>query len=442
MPVNKLKSFLFFLLIIFCFETVIHAQQKDVRIIPVGDGWAANSVNVTIFRKNSLVSVADTQYVAYYNAEGYVVVGKRKLGTSSWQLKQTSFKGNVRDAHNVICIIADGDGYLHLSWDHHNNPLRYAKSVAPGALEFTDLMPMTGIAESRISYPEFYKLPNGNLIFFYRDGASGNGNLVINGYDTKTKQWRMLQQNLISGEGKRNPYWQAYVDAQGTIHISWVWRESPDVASNHDLCYARSKDGGKTWEQSTGDAYALPISEASAEYANYIPQQHELINQTSMFADEKGNPFIATYWRDSGSAVPQYHLVFKSGVSWQTQTIDFRKTPFSLSGAGSKSIPISRPQIVAWNNGGKLAAALIFRDEEQGSKVSAAINKDLSKNNWQVFDLTKTSVGSWEPTYDTELWKDKRQLHLFVQNVTQVDGEGLSDMKPQLGQVLEWDPIK
>ena len=32
--------------------------------------------------------------------------------------------------------------------------------------------------------------------------------------------------NLVSGEGKRNAYWQAVTDKKGTIHISWVWRES------------------------------------------------------------------------------------------------------------------------------------------------------------------------------------------------------------------------
>ena len=36
------------------------------------------------------------------------------------------------------------------------------------------------------------------------------------------------------------------------------------------------------------------------------PQNCELINQTSMSADAEGNPYIATYWRDPDSNVPQY----------------------------------------------------------------------------------------------------------------------------------------
>lgn len=29
--------------------------------------------------------------------------------------------------------------------------------------------------------------------------------------------------------------------------------------------------------------------------------------------------------------------------------------------------------------------------------------------------LTEEPVGMWEPTYDPEVWRGKRELHLFVQ---------------------------
>jgi hypothetical protein len=76
----------------------------------------------------------------------------------------------------------------------------------------------------------------------------------------KARKWTRLQNNLIDGENTRNAYPQITVDARGTIHISWVWRESPDVATNHDLCYAKSTDGGRTWEKSSGEKYQLPIT--------------------------------------------------------------------------------------------------------------------------------------------------------------------------------------
>jgi hypothetical protein len=435
-----LRSILIIFFISFGFTST--AQKVKIKSVEVDSGWANNSINTAIFRKNSLVTFHNCQYISFYNKNGNVVLGKRRLDEDKWELKQTQFKGNVLDAHNVISIMVDGEGYLHMAWNHHNNALHYVKSKQGGSLEMGDEMSMTGNLENKVSYPEFYRMPNGNLIFFYRDGGSGNGGLVMNQYNCKNKKWKRLHSNLIDGEGMRNAYWQVYVDTKGTIHLSWVWRESADVASNHDLAYACSKDGGVTWQKSTGEKYQLPINDNNAEYAVRIPQRSELINQTSMFADAEGRPYIATYWRKAGSVVPQYHLVYKTNNGWRQELIDFRKTAFSLSGTGTKRIPVSRPQIIAWKAGKNLSAALIFRDEERGSKVSAALNKNIGNEKWIIVDLMQTSVGSWEPTYDTELWKGKNLLHLFVQLVEQVDGEGKAKIPAQMIKVLEWDPSK
>jgi hypothetical protein len=85
----------------------------------------------------------------------------------------------VRDAHNAIGIAVDGRGVLHVAWDHHNSPLRYARGIAPGSLELGETIPMTGRRETRVTCPEFYNLADGGLLFIYRDGASGSGNLLM-----------------------------------------------------------------------------------------------------------------------------------------------------------------------------------------------------------------------------------------------------------------------
>lgn len=413
----------------------VHAQSGTIA----ANGWANNSVNTVIFRKNALVSFKDNQYAAFYDADQYVVLAKRKQGSASWQTQRSAYQGDATDAHKCICIMVDGDGYLHITWGLHNQPLNYCRSTSPGSLQLGDKLQMTSAKETRVTYPEFYKTPGGDLLFFYRDGQSGNGSLVLNRYNLQSKTWTRVQDNLIDGEGKRNAYWQMAMDTKGTLHLSWVWRESPDVASNHDLCYASSKDGGLTWEKSTGEKYNLPITAANAEYASNIPQKSELINQTSMFADDEGHPYIATYWRNADSAVPQYHMVYNKDGQWHTVDLGFRKTPFSLSGAGTKSIPISRPQLVAWSEHHHLAAALVFRDTERGSKISIAVNRNLKTNQWSISDLAD-DVGSWEPTYDTELWKNKKILDLFVQKTTQTDGEGRANVAPEPVQVIEWTP--
>ena len=412
----------------------------EVRIVPLAKGWAKNSINAVIFRRNSVVTHKKTQYVAYYDAGGFVILAKRKLGSMNWETCKTRYTGNIKDAHNSISIMVDGDGYLHMSWDQRNDSLKYCRSKAPGSLELTATMPMTGKKEDKLSYPEFYQLANGNLLFLYRDGASGRGNLMMNHYDFKSRQWTQIQDAFIDGEGQRNAYWQMCTDTKGAIHISWVWRETGDVATNHDLGYAKSIDGGKTWQKSNGDIYNLPITASNAEYAALIPQNSELTNQTSMCADSNGRPYIASFWSPQGTEIPQYHLVFFDGKKWQTQQISNRKTPFSLSGRGEKRTPISRCQIFADSNGPTEKAYVIFRDAERGNCVSVAICDDLLKKKWRIQDLNDFAVGMWEPSYDTELWKRSKLLHVFLQNVGQGDGGKLENIPPQEVSILEWKP--
>ncbi len=397
---------------------------KDVRLVKAGDAYSRTSVNTAVFRGSSVISHGDSQYISYYDKDGYVVLGKRDISDKEWQLHRTQYKGKISDAHNVISIGVDGDGFLHVSFDHHGNRLRYARSVAPGSLILGEMSPMLGgDDENDVTYPEFYSMPGGDLIFAYRSGRSGQGNLVLNRYSVKKKEWSRLHDVLIDGEGKRNAYWQMYVDPAGIMHLSWVWRETWLVETNHDLCYARSRDGGKTWERSDGSKYSLPITMDSAEVAWEIPQNSELINQTSMTADSSGRPYIATYWRDSDSNVPQYRLVWHDGKVWNMNSVGSRTQPFSLSGGGTKMIPIARPRIACDGR----QAYYIFRDSERGSRVSVAYTPEIGKTEWDIADLTDFSVDAWEPSFDTNLWNRQRKLHIYVQTSHQGDGERIAE---------------
>lgn len=200
---HLIKSFFLCLLV-----TLVSLQTRAQQLVPVGKGYSQTSVNTTVFRNSSLVSQGDKQYITYYDPEGYVVIGRRQLDSDRWTLRRTSYKGNVRDAHNVISMGVDGAGYLHLSFDHHGHPLRYCRSVAPDSLELGPLESMTGTNEQDVTYPEFYRLADGGLLFAYRSGASGRGNMVLNRYDIQTRRWSRVQDILIDGENQRNAYWQ------------------------------------------------------------------------------------------------------------------------------------------------------------------------------------------------------------------------------------------
>ncbi len=416
-------------------------NSGETRLVAVAEGYAATSVNAVIFRRNSIFTHAQTQFIAFYDPRGRVTLGKRDLGSSDWELHTTQYKGNVRDAHNTISIAVDGNGYLHVAWDHHNDPLNYARSLEPGSLELGEReQPGERSAEHRVTYPEFYLMPNGELLFMYRHGRSGDGSQVVHHYDLESDSWELLHEQLIDGQGKVNPYWQTTIDDSGTLHLSWNWRRHGGVETNHDLAYARSKDGGRTWERSDGKPYQLPITPQTAEYALRIPENSAMMNQTSMAADSRGRPYIIGYWKPEGSDVPQYHCVYHDGESWQVSRVGRLTQAFDLVGRGTMAPPISRPQIAVDTSGEKDRAFVLFRAEERSRKVSVAVTEDLEEGEWHFYDLAEMSVDAWEPSFDTALWQKERKIHIFVQRVGQRDHEQPVEMEPQMVYVLEWKP--
>jgi len=238
------------ILLLLCGIILVPTLVCSQCLVEVGKGYSCTSVNTAVFRNNSLVTHGDEQYISYYDNDGYLILGKRKLDSKQWTLHRTQYQGNVKDAHNVISMMVDGEGYIHVSFDHHGHKLNYCRSIAPGSLKLGDKIPMTGVDEGNVTYPEFYSLSGGDLLFVYRSGSSGRGNLVMNRYSLKEHKWTRIQDILIDGENKRNAYWQMYVDEKGTIHLSWVWRESWHVETNHDICYARPRivvEGGEVF---------------------------------------------------------------------------------------------------------------------------------------------------------------------------------------------------
>ena len=418
-------------------ESIQEEKYKiTVKLMPLSEAYAKNSINTSVFRTNSICSDGKFQFVSYFDADGYVTFARRWISSSEWEIIRTDFKCNCTDAHNGISIALDGNGYIHLAYDQHGNRLTYRKSLKPYSIEFGELQYMVNSDEEQfVTYPEFYRKSNGNLIFVYRNGQSGNGDCVMNEYDLSTQKWTRTQSKLLDGEGQRNAYWQICMDKKDNIYVSWVWRENRYVESNHDMCYAVSMNSGMDWFNSADGVYNTPINIGKAEIAWNIPQNSDLINQTSMTTDIAGNPYIATYWRSKDSNIPQYRILYNDGISWRQSQVSDRETPFSLSGAGTKRIPVARPRLVIDDNG---KGMFLFRDVERNEVVSMYFCKDIKSQKWEVMDLTDFSVEAWEPTIDIDRWKRDNILDVYVQKSYQGDGEvAVESAKAEMAYVLE-----
>ncbi|TWT97639.1 hypothetical protein Pla108_17910 [Botrimarina colliarenosi] len=421
----------------------IPSAAVDVSIVPIGGAFAANSMNHVAFRQNSLKTIGDQQFAAYYDDNGLVTVARRTHGSAQWDEFSTIYTDNnsgLTDDHNVIAFGVDGDGYMHLSWGMHNDDLRYIKSTQPvtGAAPIAfgaEIDMVAPLDEGLVTYPQFYDLPGGDLLFMYRTGGSGNGDTQVNRYDNATASWSALHRPLfdgsIAGDGlpsvNNYPNTLAF-DSQGAIHFSWTVRDTPDFQTNKNLYYAKSTDNGATWQRSDGSFYPLPFGEIHSEIAVAIPEQSSLINQASMTTDANDLPVMATWWApgaQQGNHTRQYMLVYNDGTDWQTSQITNR-APEPKQGASTVR-DLARPIVVVDDEDRVIVA---MRYDERGDVITIAHSED--RVNWDFVDLSTEGLGTYEPNYDVDLWKRENKLHLLYQPV------GLGQANSTLS-VLEWD---
>jgi hypothetical protein len=299
-----------------------------------------------------LLTHGDQQYAAYYNADHQLIVARRSLDQRTWQKVQLPTKVGW-DSHNYVTMAVDLNGDLHLAGNMHGVPLIYFRTQTPADITTFQRLPMTGQDEQRCTYPRFLKDPDGRLLFMYRSGSSGNGQRFLNEYDARTKEWqRFLDAPMFDGEGQRNAYPRGPTQGpDGLFHVVWVWRDTPDCATNHYLSYARSRDL-KHWENAAGQAVELPFRLAQqAVWVDPIPSGGGIINGCERLAfDAAHRPVIAYHKRDEHGHMQIYVAGFRDG-RWQSQAVTDWDKPIPFGGGGAMPfIGIRLSELAFWND--------------------------------------------------------------------------------------------
>ena len=241
------------------------------------------------------------------------------------------------DSHNYVTLAVDANGQIHLAGNMHDDPLVYFRTTTPGDITTMDRALMTGRNERHCTYPVFLTDAEGNLMFLYRDGESGNGSSIVNRYDAQSQSWsRLLEEPLFDGEGERNAYPLGPVKgSDGLFHLVWVWRDTPDCATNHHLSYARSRDL-KHWETAAGEPLELPLRlDEEAAWVDPIPSGGGIINGCEkLFIDSMNRPVINYHKSDGNGNMQIYVARFEDG-RWRIRPVTNWNTPVSFSGFGS-----------------------------------------------------------------------------------------------------------
>lgn len=324
------------------------AGQVQISRIPVAEGLASHPVN----GGNCLISDGQYQYIAFYDGEHRMTIGKRKLGEVQWALVRLPEQVGW-DTHNRVILFQDRKGYLHVTGNMHCRPLRYYRTKVPADIHtFEAIHKWTGDYEDRVTYPSLLKLRDGSIYMMYRHGGSGNGMRILVHYDEQTRQWTKTVPALTNGRD-RNPTCNAYPfgavsrgaigeipksgileDDAGVWHIAWCWRETPDVVTNFDVCYAKSPDRGISWKTWDGRDLELPITPENAGVVEHIEQKTGLMNGGTLVVDDKGLPYIS-YTRFDEDGYNQLFVATPLDGRWKIVQLTDWKNRFYFEGRGT-----------------------------------------------------------------------------------------------------------
>ena len=316
--------------------------ETIVQSIKIDSVWAGHPVGFCLYTHGN------RQYIAYYNAERRTVVGQRNLNENEFQLhvlpatsRETAGGTSTVvgwDSHNFVTLGIDKKGFIHLSGNVHVHPLTYFRSTKPNDISTLEqIFKMVGTEEQRTTYPHFMLTKEGELLYHYRDGGSGNGNEIYNSYNCETKTWkRLLDTPLTDGQGLMNAYQtQPTIMKDGWYHMYWVWRDTPDCSTNHDLSYMKSPDL-KNWFDAFGEPIQLPATLSQKSLiVDPIPVEGGIINLAAKLLLDENNSPVFIYHKFDKNGNTQFYSAQIQDKKWIYKQITNWDYRWFFSGNGS-----------------------------------------------------------------------------------------------------------
>jgi hypothetical protein len=284
------------------------------------------------------------------------------------------------------------------------------------------------------------------LLFLYRDGVWNKGRARLKEYSESSKTWVDRDPAILCGAQHlpwtSNAYWNhPAVGPDGSIHLSFVWRTNSLGAekriNNINICYAFSRDKGRSWYSSRNRKFQLPITQVNAETVFPVSPGSNLINQCGMALDSHNRPHIVFY-SDDPDGVPQYQHLWFDGREWQHHYISQRTQPFVLAGGGTLQIPISRPEIVVDDED---RVYVIYRGDLTENRMVAQrlLPPNYVSDPKDVRVLWEEDLGFAEPVIDRLRWRRDGVLTMLIQKNYQPPNDQKATPKYEPIYLVDWD---
>lgn len=422
------------------FHALEHAEMGVIPSTVVSElpGWLRSSYIYNCMSHDNVVYAAGYLWAVWWADSQNPILGRKTLGARTWDTFDLStISGNPigavgYDSHFFLSLGVSSDGKIHVTGNMHNTALRYAVcssvtgwNVAGNWAAGT----MVGSQETDVTYPTFIDTDSG-LLFFYRDGVSSNGNGYINKYNATTGTWSRACQLFGNGQvaGSVNPTSNAYptrfvVDKRGTIHVAFTWRNTGAADANWAVCYAKSSDGGATWTDRSGSAYALPIQPQTSDVlmSSAVTGSGLLNQQLNGLSVDAGGALHCTFlMRDSSNNTQIYYITNRSG-SWTSTPITNWAYNYNIT-VNPISNVVARPDIACMPDG---RVIIIYRHNalERGAIWGLDITDLTNVFRFKVCDL---DTQAYEPAYSGQCLRKLGRLVMLV-NVCQANGPTSTD---------------
>ena len=239
---------------------------------------------------------------------------------------------NDDDPHNTPSIAIDGDGFLHVAYNMHHDPMRMRKSPTAYSVAgvWTD---EGGSMLGDFTYPAMSTAPNGDVYMTVRNGSSNNSGTTTTGwgaanlfhYDTSEATWN--DRGDFAQEVDYTAYLPApYVALDGNVHLEWHWDKKGPSQGNRQLgSYAVYDPIDQSFSKADGTEYTIPITTTTSDF--YQPSETAWggkgISDTSITVNALGQPILAYNFFRVGDIDQRVIRVARwDGSAWQHQDLD------------------------------------------------------------------------------------------------------------------------
>ena len=407
-----------------CGETTQPTVDADTEalaltaVFELGLAYAGSSINVSVFRHQSMLRLAgDDHAVAYYDEKGDVriaTIGHHGETKKAVRVTPRISRQLLGDGHASISLGMSPDRRLHVIYGAHATVPYYASFDEILLSEDSDSSEVAADPWYRpITYPQFYTLGTQLELWFRADPESAVHRVS---YDSGSKSFPGSSEPvLVPGDADR-VYMNSLAILGPRISLSWMYRlfSDDDVVLNEGLYVASSATFGRAWTARDGTALHLPVSRGVVPALVPLPSSARPLNQTTSTYGPDGQLYITYYSRDSEAR----HQIFLAtvpidGGPVKTETVSTNTTEYDLAGRGTLVLPLSRPQVAVsdhWEH-------VMYRQDDE--IVIATKKADQESDHWRYLRTYVAGLGAWEPAYSLETWLLEERLVVFVQPARQ-----------------------